>query len=150
MNIFDLKLVKTNIDASNKEDLFDMMINDLYEHDVISSKEGYSHAVREREAVLSTGIGHGIAIPHGRHQVVNELKAAVYILSKDLDYDALDGNPVRIVFMLAVPSVCTSEYMKVLGFISKTLHNEDNRELFLNSKDPLEIFDFLSRMQDEL
>lgn len=150
MNIFDLNLVKTNIDATDKESLLKIMAKDLFDYEIVTDYENFFQAVKDREDVLSTGIGHGIAIPHGRHSSVNELKAVVYILNQDLEYEALDGNPVRIVFMLAVPSVCTSEYMKVLGYISKTLHDEDNRKLFMESNNPMIIFDFLKRMQDEI
>ncbi|MCK9329702.1 MAG: PTS sugar transporter subunit IIA [Candidatus Cloacimonetes bacterium] len=150
MNIFDLNLVKTCVSIKDKDTLLKVMVDDLHSAGYVDDKEGYYNAVKEREDVLSTGIGHGIAIPHGRHSSVTELKSAVYILKEDLEYEALDNNPVRIIFMLAVPAVCTSEYMKVLGYISKTLHDEDNRNLFLESENPGAIFDFLKRMQDEI
>ncbi len=150
MNIFDAKLVRTSVSVQDKETLLKIMVDDLHSAGYVEDKEGYYEAVKEREDVLSTGIGHGIAIPHGRHISVAELKSAVYILDKDLDYEALDNNPVRIIFMLAIPSACTSEYMKVLGYISKTLHDEDNRKMFLECEDSGVIVDFLKRMQDEL
>jgi len=150
MRIFDINLIKTNVDIESKESLFEMMADSLLRQGYISEKSDFLAAIRTREAALSTGIGYGLAIPHGRHQCVKEMKAAVFTLREDLEYDALDGRPVRIVFMLAVPSSASSIYMKMLGSISKALHNEENRSLLLASNDPQEIFDFLQRIDNDI
>ena len=149
MKIFDINLIKTEVDVTDKKELFEMMVEDLFQQGVISDKHSFLSAILAREAALSTGIGYGIAIPHGRHDDVKEMKAVVYTLSSGIEYDALDGNPVLIVFMLAVPTAATSIYMKMLGAISKALHVEDNRMLFLTSDDPNELFDFLQGIHDE-
>jgi len=120
-----------------------MMVSDLYENEVISDKVGFLNALHARESSLSTGIGNGIAIPHGRHDSVKELKAVVYILADGVDYNALDGYPVNLVFMLAIPPGASSEYMKMLGLISKALQNTDNRDFFFTSNNAQEIYNFL-------
>ena len=149
MKIFDINLIKTEVDVPDKKALFEMMAEDLLQQGVITDKSGFLTAIWSREAALSTGIGYGIAIPHGRHESVNEMKAVVYTLSAGIEYEALDGTPVLIVFMLAVPTSATSIYMKMLGSISKALHVEDNRMLFLTSEDPKELFEFLQGIEDE-
>ena len=143
LNIFDLNLIKTYIDVRDKSGLFEMMVSDLYENNIIADKAGFLNALYARESSLSTGIGNGIAIPHGRHDSVKELKAVVYVLTDGIEYDALDGEPVNLVFMLAIPLKANSEYMKMLGLISKTLQNSDNRDFFFMSNNAQEIYNFL-------
>ena len=150
MEIFDIKLIKIGVEVSTKDLLLKMMSEELARENIVSDEKAYLDVVKAREADLSTGIGCGIGIPHGRHSGVAELKALVYILKQDLEYESLDGKPVRIVIMLAVPISCNSTYMKVLALISKALHSKENRELLLNSNSIEEIYNFLQRIQNEI
>ena len=143
MSIFELGLVKTYIDVRDKRVLFEMMVSDLFDNDVITDKTGFLDALLARESSLSTGIGNGVAIPHGRHETVKELKAVVYVLTDGIEYDALDGEPVNLVFMLAIPLSASSEYMKMLSLISKILQDSDNRDFFFTSNNAQEIYNFL-------
>ena len=143
MNIFDINLMKTDVVVDNKDKLFEMMVSDLYQNQIIEEIDGFLKAVITRETSLSTGVGHGIGIPHGRHSCVKELKAVVYTLSEGVHYDALDGLLVNIIFMVAIPIEATNEYMKMLGTISKAMHNSDNRSFLLRSNNSEEILNFL-------
>ncbi|MCL2063936.1 MAG: PTS sugar transporter subunit IIA [Candidatus Cloacimonetes bacterium] len=149
LSVFDINLIKINIRASDKNSLFEMMIDDLYQNGIISEKESFLSAIKLREKELSTGIGYGIAIPHARHEVVKEMKAVIYMLSQELEYGSLDEKPVRIVVMLAIPKIASMEYMKMLGVISKDLHDQKERESLLLCEDKEKILNFFKRMQDE-
>ena len=145
MSLFDLNLIKIDVVVDNKTSLLAMMVNDLYENKALQFKEAFFTAIKERESVLSTGIGHGIAIPHARHNHVYETKAVVYVLKDELEYDALDGNPVKIIVMLAVPAESNHDYMKALHTITASLRDENDRTFFINCKDHTEIYDFLTK-----
>ena len=144
MNLFDINLIKTNITVTSKSELLDMMINDLYENGIIQNKEAFTSVIWERENIHSTGIGHTIAIPHARVEDVTELKIVVYTLLNDLEYDSIDDQPVKIIFMVAVPINAHKEYILALSHLSKLMHQKDNRDRLINSSDKTQIFDFLN------
>ena len=148
MSVFDEKLIKLNVLVSDKDSLFEMMIDELYQNEIISNKEGFLSAIKSREEIMSTGIGNGVAIPHTRHDDVNRLKVVVYILAHELDYNALDDKPVRIAIMLAVPSWAASEYMKTLGLVSKALYHETDRQMLINCNTQQEVIDFFKLKGD--
>ena len=84
-------------------------------------------AVLEREAVLSTGVGSGVAIPHGKTPVVDQLVMAAGVVRTPLEFDALDGEPVELFFMLVGPESASSAHVKALSRISRLLRREQLR-----------------------
>lgn len=90
-------------------------------------------AVREREAVLSTGIGKGVAIPHGKSGAVPELCMAAGRTAEPVDFDALDGEPVRLVFLLVGPESEAGPHIKALSRISRIVRREPVRERLISA-----------------
>ena len=84
-------------------------------------------AVRERELVLSTGIGAGIAIPHGKTPHVDQLMVAAGVAHEGIDFDALDGKPVWLFFLLVGPESAAGAHVKVLSRISRLLRRDQLR-----------------------
>ena len=84
-------------------------------------------AVRERESVLSTGIGGGVAIPHGKTPVIDQLIVAAGIASTPIEFDALDGHPVELFFLLIGPESASGAHVKTLSRISRLLRREPLR-----------------------
>lgn len=84
-------------------------------------------AVLDREKQLSTGVGHGLAIPHARTDAVSGTIAVLGILERPIDYSALDGEPVQIVFMLLGPRNDTSKHIQILSRISLLMSNDEMR-----------------------
>lgn len=93
-----------------------------------SVEESIFAAVREREQVLSTGIGGGIAIPHGKTPVVDQLIAAAGVSEQPIDFDALDGRPVQVFFLLIGPESASGAHVKALSRISRLLRRESLRK----------------------
>ena len=119
--------IKIPLSARSKEDLLRELVG------VIAGSNQDDHedvlrAVREREAVLSTGIGHGVAIPHGKSAAVNELRMAAGRVQDPIDFDALDGQPVSLVFLLVGPESAAGPHIKALSRISRIVRREDVRE----------------------
>ena len=90
-------------------------------------------AVRERELVLSTGIGAGIAIPHGKTPVVAQLFMAAGVAREAIDFDALDGDPVRLFFLLVGPESASGAHVRVLSRISRLLRRDPLRHDLLRA-----------------
>jgi nitrogen PTS system EIIA component len=90
-------------------------------------------AVRDRERLLSTGIGSGIAIPHGRTNEVGTTILAAGVAPMPIDFDALDGQPVSLFFLLLGPESAAGAHVRALGRISRILRHETVRERLTNA-----------------
>ncbi|HJS47417.1 MAG TPA: PTS sugar transporter subunit IIA [Gemmatimonadales bacterium] len=88
-------------------------------------------AVAEREAVLSTGIGHGVAVPHGRSEVAGSLTVVAGRTGSPVPFDASDGQPVRLVFLVVGPPADAGRHIQVLGRIARLARRADLRERLL-------------------
>jgi mannitol/fructose-specific phosphotransferase system IIA component (Ntr-type) len=85
-------------------------------------------AVEEREAVLSTGIGHGVAIPHGRSGCVNDVRVSAGVSTVPIEYGSLDGSPVRLFFLLVGPESEAGTHVRALSRISRLVRQPLVRE----------------------
>ena len=102
-------------------------------------------AVREREAVLSTGIGHGVAIPHGKSAAVSDLRMAAGRAASPVEFDALDGQPVSLFFLLVGPESAAGPHIKALSRISRIVRRDDVRERLVAARSAEE---FLRALQE--
>jgi mannitol/fructose-specific phosphotransferase system IIA component (Ntr-type) len=91
-------------------------------------------AVREREGVLSTGIGGGVAIPHGKTPNVDQLMLAAGVAPEPIDFDALDGRPVGLFFLLVGPESASGAHVKALSRISRLLRRDALRTALLSAR----------------
>ena len=150
MKLFSPDLIKLNYYALDKKSCLSEMVEFLYEKKVILSPEKFMNEILEREKLMSTGIGRKIAIPHARSMAVKELKIGVYLLDNELDFNSIDGEPVKIIFMIAVPEMMKDEYMKVLSSISNFFRNEENRKRLLTCSSPEKVYELLKGISDEI
>jgi PTS system nitrogen regulatory IIA component len=106
------------------------VIAELTRHLVDQSGGGYSEvldAVEEREAVLSTGIGFGVAIPHARSSAVRELSLVCGVSPVPVPYDSIDGEPVRLFFLIVGPESSAGQHVKILSRIARLVRRENLR-----------------------
>ena len=146
-SIFSPDLMKVKYYALDKKSCLSEMAEFLFEKDIVSDLQVFTKAVFERETLMSTGIGRGVAIPHARTAVVSKLKIAVYLLDNDLEFDAIDDENVKIIFMIAVPEEQKGEYMKVLSAVSNFFRSNENREKLLRCKSEDEIYNILKEVK---
>ena len=95
-------------------------------------------AVVRREQELSTGIGFGVALPHGKSPTVSELSVVAGVAPEPVPYDALDDKPVRLFFMIVGPEGSAGQHVKVLSRIARLVRHDDVRERFLCARTPEE------------
>ncbi|HEU5358918.1 MAG TPA: PTS sugar transporter subunit IIA [Gemmatimonadales bacterium] len=96
-------------------------------------EEDILRAVEEREAVLSTGIGYGVAIPHGRAATVPELSLVAGSTPVGVDFDSVDGLPVRLFFLLVGPENAAGQHVKALSRIARVVRRDQVRERLLQA-----------------
>jgi nitrogen PTS system EIIA component len=100
-------------------------------------------AVEEREAVLSTGIGFGVAIPHARSPEVRELSLVCGVSPSPVPFDSIDGEPVRLFFLIVGPESTAGQHVKVLGRIARLVRRENLRQRLCDAKTPDEFYSVL-------
>ena len=91
------------------------------------TRQGVLAALQARESVLSTGVGDGVAIPHAKTPLVDDLIMAAGVSETPIEYDALDGRPVRLFFLLLGPEAAAGAHVRALGRISRVLRREPLR-----------------------
>lgn len=135
--------IKIPLEARSKDDLLRELVTVVSQGAAPGSAEEILRAVREREAVLSTGIGNGVAIPHGKSPAVPELRMAAGLTSAPVDFDALDGQAVRLFFLLVGPETAAGAHIKALSRISRLIRRDDVRERLLEARGAREFYEAL-------
>lgn len=131
MNIVELlqkESVLPDMRAGDKEEALEELISTLRERVGQGELEKIREAVLERERIMSTGVGKGLAIPHGKAAGIGDNYAAFGILEEPVEYDAIDGEPVSMIFLLVGPQGSNSLHIKTLSRISRLMNNSDFRE----------------------
>lgn len=128
MEIKDLlkkELMIMDLKASTKMEAIDEMVAKLKEKNIISDEVVFKDLILKREEKSSTGLGEGIAMPHAKTSVVNTPAVLFARSNKGIDYDALDGEPVYIFFMIAASEGAHDLHIDTLAKLSKMLLNDD-------------------------
>lgn len=133
------KLIYLNIESSGKRELLELLCANLADAGVTNSASEFFKAIWEREESFSTGIGRNVAIPHGKSGSVKETKILLAIIPDGVEYDALDGEPVKLLFMFAVPLGKDKEYSALLAKVTTFVREESNRNMLLDAETEEEI-----------
>jgi len=139
--------VRIPLRARSKEEMLRELVQIVAQEDRIQDLEDVLRAVREREQVLSTGIGNGVAIPHGKSAAVPDLRIAAGVAAEPIDFDALDGQPVRLFFLLVGPESAAGTHIKVLSRISRLIRKESIRDQLLAARNAEEFCEVLKRAE---
>lgn len=132
--------IKVPLQSTSKDDLLRELVELLARSDGVKDVDDVLRAVRERETVLSTGIGSGVAIPHGKSSAVSRLRLVAGTTGEAVDFDALDGQPVRLFFLLVGPETAAGPHIKALSKISRLVRKESVRENLLAAGDADEFY----------
>ncbi len=147
-DLLDSNTVLPGLSACNKSgainELIDALSSKLDEPTITSVRQ----AVMDRENIMSTGVGKGLAIPHGKSSQLTETYAAFGKLITPVEYDAIDGEPVNILFLLVGPKSQNSVHIKMLSRISRLLNSSAFREKLLACNDTDKIIE-LFRSEEE-
>ena len=136
-----------DLKATTKKELIDEMVAAMVEAGAFEKKHKAKivDVLMARESLGSTAIAQGIAIPHGKTDSVTKLVAGLGISKKGIDFDALDGEPAFIFFLLTAPVDSAGPHLKALARVSRLLKDKYFRESLRSAKDKKEIIDLVSR-----
>jgi fructose PTS system EIIBC or EIIC component len=138
-DILNEKVIVTKLPGSTKNDILNAMIELAATSDRVNDKEKMRSAILEREKIMSTGVGSGFAIPHGKTDAVQDIVAAFAITEQPIDYQSLDDQPVRIVFLLVGKDNSVGPHIKLLSRISRLMNKEEFRKKLIDAESPSEI-----------
>jgi nitrogen PTS system EIIA component len=139
----DPKLVVfLNVDERNQA--LQKLVDALDHVGKLEDKEAFYQAVLEREKIVSTGIGMGVAIPHAKLPGYETFFIAIGIHPKGIAWDSLDGVPVRLIFLIGGPDDKQTEYLQLLSKLTLAIKDEQKRKKMLQSSSPKDIIALLS------
>jgi PTS system nitrogen regulatory IIA component len=142
--VLTAETINLHLKGSTKEEIINELRNILVAAGKISNREAAVRAVMDREQKMSTGMKHGIAIPHGKSDTIQDLVACVGIADKSVDFDALDHEPCRIFIMTLSPVEKTGPHLQFLAEISLLFKSAEKREEILSTKTPEELIQILA------
>jgi fructose-specific phosphotransferase system IIA component len=147
--LFTAVNVVTDLPVADKTALLESIIRDLDSKGHIKDVRRVIEDVVEREKVMSTGIGNGVAIPHAYTDGVEQLVAGFYRAAGDVDFEALDSKPVDLFFIILGPKERRREHIKVLAKISRLLNHDDFREELRSAPDSEAVTGVFKRFGDK-
>jgi fructose-specific phosphotransferase system IIA component len=133
--------VVPGLKGGSKEEIIDALIELAARSPKVLDKEKVRTAIFEREKIMSTGVGNGFAIPHGKTDAVADIVASFAVTAEEIDYESLDEKPVRLVFLLVGKDSLVGPHIKLLSRISRLMNKEEFRKRLLECSSAKEIMD---------
>jgi fructose-specific phosphotransferase system IIA component len=132
--------IKVPLTATDKRGLIEEIVDLVNDAGKLSNRDQMLQATLEREATRTTGIGSGLAIPHGKCAAVKELVMAIGVAHKPVDFESIDGKPVNIVIFLASPPDKTGPHIQALARISRLMTDQKFRQALDKAQSPEEVY----------
>ncbi len=136
--------VKVSVENKDKEEVITELIDLLDAKGFFTNRDAVLDAVLTRERTQSTGIGAGMAIPHGKSSEVKELVMAIGIVDEPIEFESIDGKPVKVIFLLVSPSTQTGLHIQALAAISRLMMNGEFKEKLENVASAEDVYDLFS------
>jgi nitrogen PTS system EIIA component len=128
------------LDADNRDEALKTLVDLLDAEGKLRDNEVFYRAILGRERIVSTGVGMGVAIPHAKLEGYSDFFIAIGIQSKHgIEWNALDGSPVRLIFMIGGPENRQTEYLKILSRLTMAIKDEERRKKLLKSTKAAEV-----------
>jgi len=153
VNLQDILLpdfIKVNLKAENKNEAFKELVKYFCKTDNSSSYDQILDAIEKREAKMSTGIHKGVAVPHGKTDVVKKICGVLGISEKGVQYDSLDGEPVNLLFMIVSPNDDSDNFLLMLKHLAQLIEIPQFKTELCSQKDPQSAFNVICKFEGAL
>jgi PTS system fructose-specific IIC component/PTS system nitrogen regulatory IIA component len=148
--LFSPEFIQVDLQAEDKEEVFEELVDRFCLAIRSDAREDILEALREREMKMSTGIQKGIAIPHGKTNAVDRVCGMLGISRRGIDYEALDGNPVHLLFMVLGPPADSEKHLRVLQRLAELLADPQFFADLAAQKDAQSVSGILKKYEDIL
>ncbi len=146
--LLDIKSIDLNPQVSNKEEAIDHLVDLLDQSGKLKDRQVYKESVLNREAQSTTGIGDGVAIPHGQSEGVLKAGLSAMVIKEGLDFKSLDGNPTYLFFMIGAPKDSGGAHLQALAQLSTLLVEEDFRNALIHASSKEEFLQLIDAKEN--
>ena len=133
-DILNPNVIEVGLEVTDKADSLNKIIAIAANSNKILDIKKVTDTIFEREKLVSTGVGKGFAIPHGKTDAIEDTVAAFVITKVPIDFDSIDGEPVRFIFLLVGKETLLNTHIKLLSRISRLMNKDEFREKLLEAK----------------
>lgn len=148
-DLLDKRSISLDAAPKTKSEALDMAVDLMVKSEKISDREAYRKQVYLREEESTTGIGEGIAIPHGKCDAVKKPGLAAMVVKNGVEFEALDDEPVTLLFLIAAPNTEDNIHLDVLSKLSVMLMDDNFTESLRNAKSVDEFMEIIDKADDE-
>lgn len=148
--LLDEKAILVNLKATQKQEVIEELAAALTASGRISDNREVLQAVLEREKIMSTGIGKGVAIPHGKCKAVDRLVGVLGIKKEGVDFQSLDEQPVYLFFLLVSPLNVSGPHIRALAHISRLLRHDNLRKQLIAAEDPRDALALIAEEEENM
>lgn len=140
-------LISFELKAFSKEKAIEDLVNLASKSKLVKDKTELLNAVLEREKLVTTGVGYGVAFPHAKTKAVKGIVIAFGRSDKGIDFDAMDKKPAHLFFLIAAPEDAIGAHLNVMARLSYIMKSEKNRETLMKIKSPKELLEVLDLVE---
>jgi nitrogen PTS system EIIA component len=133
------------MDAASKQEALSQLLNMATAPSGLEKPKALEQAIKEREQIISTGIGLGVAIPHAKINGLHEFTLTVGIVARGIDWDSIDELPVQIIFLIIGPDNQQTNYLKILAHLSLIIKSPTLRQELITADNATIVTDILNR-----
>jgi mannitol/fructose-specific phosphotransferase system IIA component (Ntr-type) len=144
------RAVRVGLPGTEKDEVIETVLGLLEGDPAVDDLDQVREDVFERERVMSTGVGKGLALPHARSSAVRDTVAAFAVTASPVEFGAIDSKAVRLVFLMVGPEWERSRHIKLLSRISRLMSRDEFRERLLSAPDPESVIELFREAEEEL
>ena len=133
-------LVSFDLAATNKNDAIEELVDLAARSNMVRDRDEVLKAVREREKLVTTGVGYGVAFPHAKTRALKGIVIAFARSDEGIEFQAMDKKPVTLFFLIAAPEDAIGAHLNVMARLSFLMKSEKNREKLMAARTPDEVF----------
>ena len=148
--VFQEENIVVNLSSTEKDELFEELVETIHFHYPYFDKSQALEVLNDREAKMTTGIIHSVGIPHALIPSINSSVGAIGISRTGIDYDALDGSPVYVVFMIIGKENAPEEHMQILKQLASVLQLPNFINELLVLKNSSEVYEYICKSEESL
>ncbi len=143
----DETLIKFNLDASTKDDVIEELVDLVSNSNMVKDRDQLLTDVRERENLVTTGVGYGVAFPHAKTKSVKGIVIAFGRSEGGIEFDAMDHKPVNLFFLIAAPEDAIGAHLNVMARLSYLMKSEKNRQKLLEAPSPGDVMALMDNVE---
>ncbi len=143
----DETLVKFDLEAGTKDEVISELVEVVANSNMVTDSARLLADIREREDLVTTGVGYGVAFPHAKTKSVKGIVIVFGRSESGIDFDAMDHRPVKLFFLIAAPEDAIGAHLNVMARLSYLMKSEENREELLNAASPGDVLALMDNVE---